>query len=351
MSLLLNFAALGLIIVWCSGFSAKRFGASVDGDQEPLTEKTFAGKKTEANKIAIITLEGIIMEGRLDFVHRQIEQAENDPSVKAVVFRINSPGGSITASDDLHRRMAKLTAVDATTGQPKRPLYISMGSMAASGGYYVAMPGQYIFCERTGVTGSVGVYAAFPHAGKKVGEWFDMVVIKQGEIKDSGSPFKDMSPKEVEVWQDMVDGAYRQFVKVCEDGRPNLKGKMLEEIVIKPKGRDGVEEKAEAKWLKRYRADGGIFTAEEALTYGLIDQEGTLEDAVEAVAKKASLASYRAVEYEKAKTLTDVLLGAKAPQTPTGLDASKLEKGLMPRLWLLAPGCELAGFAAAVDGQ
>ncbi len=354
LSVLLNIAALALIIVGCFGALSKHLGPfNTDSTGETLTQKHFTGKDKGKDKVAIITLEGVIMEGQLDYVRRQIDQAEKDANVKAVVLRINSPGGSVTASDDLHRRLTKLTAVNPTTGQPARPLIVSMGSMAASGGYYVAMPAQKIFCERTGVTGSIGVYAAFPTiAGFADEHHVGMIVIKQGDIKDSGSPFKPMSEKEKAVWQDMVDHAYRQFVQVVEKGRPQLKGEMLKKFTIKPKGPDGVEETDPKKWLQRYRADGGIYTSDEAVRLGLIDKEGPLEDAVEAAIQVANLPSdCRVIQYEKPKTLTDVLLGVKAPQTPALLDASKLKKGLVPRVWFLAPGCELAGLAAAIDEE
>jgi protease-4 len=352
LSVLLNIAALAVIIVGCFGAMSRSFSPfSTDASGETLNEKPFSGKDKGKDKVAIITLDGVIMEGQLDFMRRQIDQAAKDANVKAVVLRINSPGGSVTASDELHRRLTRLAGGNSAEGHPARPLIVSMGSMAASGGYYVAMPGQTIFCERTGVTGSIGVYAAFPNVSGLAKKYeVDMIVIKQGEIKDSGSPFKPMSDKEKAVWQDMVDHAYRQFVQVVEQGRPQLKGKMLEKFTIKPRGPDDREEKDEKKWLQRYRADGGIYTSDEAVRLGLIDREGSLDDAVKAALEAANLpADGRVIQYEKPKTLTDMLLGIKAPQPPALLDADKLKKGLVPRVWFLAPGCELAGLAAAID--
>src|SRR5262249_11470813 len=156
------------------------------------------------------------------------EAAASDSHVKAVVLRINSPGGTITGSDDLHRRLTELR--DGTNPRQKggkKPLVVSMGSLAASGGYYVAMPAEDIAAERTTITGSIGVYAAFPNiSGFAKEHKFGMNVVKAGAIKDSGSMFKDMTAQERQLWQDMVDHAYKQFTQVVEQGRPNLKGKM-----------------------------------------------------------------------------------------------------------------------------
>src|SRR5262249_27073762 len=150
-----------------------------------------SGKALTQDKIAIIKLDGVIMEGSNAFFIKQIEAAASDSHVKAVVLRINSPGGTITGSDDLHRRLTELR--DGTNPRQKggkKPLVVSMGSLAASGGYYVAMPAEHIVAERTTITGSIGVYAAFPNiSGFAKEHKFGMNVVKAGAIKDSGSMF------------------------------------------------------------------------------------------------------------------------------------------------------------------
>jgi protease-4 len=366
LSLLLNFAALLVFVIGCFGLF---LGWRLAGDtgEESLVEKHHSGKTTGKDKVAIITLDGIIMEGGLNFVHRQIEQAAKDEGVKAVVLRINSPGGSITASDDLYRRLVELRDGNSRSKRAARPLIVSMASLAASGGYYVAMPGQTLFAERSTITGSIGVYAAFPNAAegmKKIG--VEMIVIKQGEIKDGGSPFKEMGEKERRVWQDMVNRGYNQFLDVVYTGRPNLKrdrGELLAELVVEPvrpgdppgqslKPREGPRRWYQAAPYHRYRADGGIWTAEEALELGLIDKIGSLDEAVQAARSAAKLdEDARTIQYEKPKSLSETLLGVKAPKGPTLLEADRLRQGLMPRLWYLAPGCEAAGFLAAAEAD
>jgi protease-4 len=373
-SLLLNILALVVIVIGCIGIVSMYNSNETYIAGGNLIEKQHSGKVGSKNKIAIITIDGVIMEGpALTYVTRQIEQAEKDEAVKAMVLRINSPGGSITASEEIHRRLSKLTYDDprATNRKVKKPLVVHMGSMAASGGYYVAMPGQVIYADRTTITGSIGVYASFPNIselGDKNG--FQMITIKQGEIKDAGSPFKKMTPKEQQVWQDMVDHAYNQFLDVVVDGRKGAKGKdgtikiaqrsnLLDKFTVKP-----VNAGPPSNWWSgtpepgpylRYRADGGIWTAKEAEDLGLIDEIGTLEAAIKDAHDRAGLGEdYRVVQYDKRPTAFETLLGAKAPSPNTGalLDSGKLSKAMTPRLWFLAPGCDVAGIlAACTDGD
>ncbi len=325
-------------------------------DIVPLAEHHYAGKSSARDKVAIITLDGVLLEGLLGYPHKQIEQAAGDQHVKAVVVRINSPGGSITASDDLYRKLIELRDGNAKKDHPARPLIVSMGSMAASGGYYIAMPGQTLFAERTTVTGSIGVYTSFPNV-KKLADTYGVSVktIKQGQIKDSGSPFADMTPHEQEVWQDMVDDAYQRFMQVVEKGRPMLAGgKLLEARTITPiqAGPDFLKQNEKHQPYKRYLADGGVWPAERALKYQLVDKIGTLDDAVQAAHDAAGLSeNYRAIKYERPSTLADLLgLGVRSQAPPSGsvLDPARLEAGFTPRLWYLAPGAELSGLFAAM---
>src|SRR5262249_50832365 len=182
--------------------------------------------------------------------------------------RINGPGARIPASDELYRWLVALRDGDAKKKTRPKPLVVSMGSIAASGGYYDAMPARTLFAEKTTLTGSIGVFASFPNIKGFTDEHkVYMITIKQGEIKESGSPFKEMTDKERQVWQDLVDHAYDQFLAVVEQGRPDLKKeKLLEAIAIQPvnAGPHKAEAPPPPKYT-RYRADGGIYTADVAL--------------------------------------------------------------------------------------
>jgi protease-4 len=350
-SVLLNVVAIGGFVCLCLGLLL--FRGSTTSGLVPLNERHYSGDRSAQDKVAILHLEGVILEGLLQFVHQQIDTAAADKDVKVVVLRINSPGGSITASDDLHRRLVELRDGNARKKTNPKPLVVSMGSLAASGGYYAAMPARTLLAERTTLTGSIGVFASFPNVKGFTDEHkITFLTIKQGEIKDSGSPFKDMTDKEKQVWQDMVDHAYEQFLAVVEQSRPHLtKAKMLEPVEIQPvhAGPSKAGEPLPRKY-SRYRADGGIYTADAALELKLIDRIGTLDDAILAAHDAAQLGElYQAIAYERPRSLTELLLGARLPQPGGLLDPGRLKNGLAPRLWYLAPGFEITGFLAAVE--
>ena len=358
-SFLLNLGFGVAALVLCIGLVTSGFGVTFDPGDPALTERSHSGDASAKNKIAIVSIEGVLLEGLLDFAHDQIDQAASDPDVKAVVLRIDSPGGTITASDDLYGRLTELRwGKDAEKKAQKKPLVVSMGSMAASGGYYIAMPAGAVYAERTTVTGSIGVYASFPNV-KAMADYhgFKMETIKQGEIKDSGSPFGAMTDHEREVWQDLVDHAYRQFLDVVENGRADMleKGQLRERVAIQrldvgPPPAPGEAAKPAPGPISRYRADGGVFTADEALDLKLIDKIGTLDDAIQEAATQAKLgASYHAIEYQRRKSPVQQLLGLQARQPASVLEPGRLANGLAPRLWYLAPGSELSGILAGAE--
>jgi protease-4 len=353
LSFALNLIGGLIVLLGCLGFMLLHKPATV-----PLAEKHYSGKSTASDKVAIITLDGVLVEGLIGYAHKQIEQAADDRHVKAIVVRINSPGGSITASDDLYRQLIELRDGNSKKDREPRPLIVSMGGLAASGGYYVAMPGQTIFAQRTTLTGSIGVYTSFPNVRELANKHgVTVTTIKQGQIKDSGSPFAEMTPHERQVWQDMVDDAYQRFVQVVETGRPMLaRGKLLEAITVTPiqAGPAFLRDKADKSHgpYRRYLADGGVWTAENALKYKLIDKIGTLDDAVQAAHDAAKLSEdYQAIKYERPSTLADLMgFGVQSHALPASsvLDPARLEAGFAPRLWYLSPGAELSGLFAAM---
>jgi protease-4 len=294
------------------------------------------------------------MEGQLGFANKQIEHAAKDKQVKAVELRINSPGGSITASDELHRKLTELKKGDPAKKWTPKELVVSMGSLAASGGYYVAMPAETILAERSTMTGSIGVYAAFLNVAKLAEDHgVTMNTIKAGAIKDSGSPFRNMTDKEKQVWQDMVNEAYKDFLQVVEEGRPKLKGKLLDRFEVKPVNPDPKRPSEFEKGpYERYLADGGIWTAAEAKERGLIDAIGNLDDAVAEARKLAKLPEdAKVIQYEKQKGLAELLLGSKVTPGTLGLDLSQLKQAAMPRLWFLAPGSEFAALLSSIEAR
>jgi protease-4 len=332
---------------------------STTEDEPQVTETHLYGPKRASDKVAVIRAEGPLVEGVDRYILREIQTAARDKHVKAVVIRIDSPGGTIAASEDIHRELTRLR-----TGQHPRypgiqpkPLVASMGSIAASGGYYIAMPAEKVLAERNTLTGSIGVFAALPNVAELANKYgVHMELIKAGGIKGSGSPFHELSPAERQPFQDMVDQAYDQFLDVVAKGRPGLTKEMLKSEPVIKKDAFLYDDKGNVKKdnmgqplktpVERVRADGGTFTAAEAKQFKLIDDIGLLEDAVTAAAQSAGLSEYQVVAYERPPSLINSLLGLRA-HSAESTNLSQLADGLTPRVWCLAPQCELSGILAA----
>lgn len=321
---------------------------------DSLTERHYAGDTGAADKVAVVRIAGVLMEGNTGFAHRQIEQAARDRAVKAVVVCIDSPGGTISASEDLHRALVELrdNTSKRYTGRGPKPLVASMGTIAASGGYYIAMPASPVYAESTTITGSIGVFAALPNVSElanKNGVRVEMV--KAGDIKGGGSPFQPFTPEDRQPWQDMVDHAYDRFLAVVAAGRPTLsKERLVNEKSVRqvprydPRGLPVKDDKGKPILVSntRYRADGGSFTPPQALELQLIDGIADLPSAAEAAAKAAQLSRYRVVTYERPKALVEQLLSLESRSPQQVLSADAIGSAAAPRLWYLSPHFELA---------
>lgn len=218
-------------------------------------------------------------------VFDRLERAAKDPAVKAVILRLDTPGGEVTASDIVYHEVLRFKE---RTGKPVVGL---MMSVAASGGYYIAMACDAIVAHPSTLTGSIGVISIFPSVESlmsKVG--VKVNVIKSGPAKDSGSPFRDMTDGEKAIFQGIIDEYYGGFLAVVARGR---KGKVPAEGL-------------------RTIADGRVYTAPQALKLGLIDAVGYFEDAFGRARELASLKSAQVVTY------------TYFPKTTTNIYASKL---------------------------
>lgn len=254
-----------------------------------IPEQFVDGQRGAAQRIAIISVEGMISPPFTERWIRQLQQATKDDSVKGVVLAIDSPGGFVADSHQLHREIQKLSA--------KKPVYVSMKRLAASGGYYIAVaPGNKsrIFAEPTTWTGSIGVIIARYNAtelAQKIGVTVEPLVT--GPLKDTLNPFRDMTPEEKQVWDAILKDSFDRFVSVIEAGRPDLTDAAI-----------------------RTLATGQIYTATQALANHLVDEIGYQEDAVKALATSLGLSSWETFEYRSTPGLVDALLGAQV-RTPT----------------------------------
>jgi protease-4 len=221
--------------------------------------------------IAVIDLKGSIYDSKP--IIDQLKEYRKNSGVAAIIIYINSPGGQVGPTQEIYQEIIR------TREKYHVPVYASMGTVAASGGYYVATACDKIFAAPGTITGSIGVILSFPNMQElfsKIGLKFS--VIKTGAYKDIGSPTREMTKEEKALLQGMIDDVYDQFVDAVAEGR-------LEAISKKLNLPDDMEDK-KSKVLERIReiADGRVFSGRQAYENGLVDELGSLEDAIWAVA-------------------------------------------------------------------
>ena len=260
------------------------------GDGQGPQERYHSLSRKAKQKIAIVNVVGTIMEGD-DFVEKQLKRVAKDDSVVAVVLRINSPGGTVTYSDLLYHKTIELIE------ERDIPMVVSMGSLCASGGYYLAMAvgdqEQSIYAEPTTWTGSIGVVIPHYNMSRIMGTVGILdQSITSGDLKLMGSPTRVMTPEVREVLQTLVDESFEGFKEIVRSGRPQY---------------------AEDEEALNKVATGQIFTANQAKELGLVDELGFIDSAIERAAELAGVmtSEVRCVEYKQKQTVVDQLLGAQ----------------------------------------
>ena len=257
-------------------------------------------RQSGSSRIALIYAEGNIIDGKGDKENigsedyvKLIRKARLDKSIKAVVFRINSGGGSALASENIWRELA-LTKKD-------KPVVVSFGDVAASGGYYIASAADSIFALPNTITGSIGVFGIIPNMqgffNEKLGVTFDGV--KTANYADAGAVYRPLTPQEKVFVQASVDRIYTQFKQRVAEGR-----------------------KRDTAYIDSI-AQGRVWSGEDALRLGLVDRLGGLEDAVVAAARMAKVEDYRLREYPERKSWINELLG-KSSAEPAALIKEQL---------------------------
>ncbi|MBD8349892.1 signal peptide peptidase SppA [Dysgonomonas sp. HGC4] len=231
-------------------------------------------KSKSTDQIAILYAEGSIVSGTKPtdindkYLIKEIEKLQDDDNIKAVVFRVNSPGGSAYASEQIWKAVTDLKA--------KKPIVVSMGDYAASGGYYISSNASKIYAQPTTLTGSIGIFGMFPNVAgltNKVGLSFDNV--KTNKFSDYGDITRPMSEQEKAILQQYIERGYNLFLSRCSEGR-NIPRETLEKI-----------------------AEGRVWTGKQALEIGLVDAIGGLDDALKEAAKLANVSDFSIREYPK----------------------------------------------------
>ncbi len=253
---------LGILAIIAAGFIL--LFISILGESSESTETVTTGS---GDKIAVIDLKGVISSS--EDVNRQLKKYRENHSIKAILLHIDSPGGGVVASQEMYEEVRK-------TREGGMPVVVSMGSLAASGGYYVACGGSRLVANRGTLTASIGVISEFLQlhdALTKLG--VDVKTIKSGRLKDAGSPTRKMSDEDERYFQSLMDDVHRQFIAVVERER-----KMSHDAVVAV-------------------ADGRVFTGEQAVTMGLVDTLGTFEDAVKIAASLGGVRGEPAIVKER----------------------------------------------------
>lgn len=284
---------------------------TLEMDAKTVTEKVIQGNRKADSKIVIVTIEGLITGNADGFIAKQIRRVIADTDVKAVVLRVDSPGGTMSGSDYYHHLLQKMKS------ERKIPVVVSMGSIAASGGYYVSMVGNEIYAEPSTITGSIGVIASLFDASElfqKIG--IESTPIVSGKHKAMGSFMKPMSDEERALFQNLIDDNFARFKKIIREGR------------------DGFANNPEE--LDKL-ATGQIFTANEAVANKLIDKIGFLDDAIAQAVKLAKVdeRNYKVIQYNPKLSFMEVLLESR---TPNKLFSSKtLSDMTTPKVYLICP--------------
>jgi protease-4 len=250
-------------------------------------------------RVGVVEIKGLLTDSRTAI--KQLERYRDDDSIKAIVLRINSPGGAVGPAQEILREVEKIRA--------KKKIVASLGTVAASGGYYIASGANLIMANRGTATGSIGVIMQFANVegmSKKVG--LDFFNLKAGRYKDVGSPFRSMTPEDKAYLQGFLDNIYHQFLNDVAQNRkiPLARMKTL--------------------------AEGRIYTGEEAKEAGLVDEFGNLPDAIDKAGRLGGIqGKVKAVYPEKeGASLLRLLLGQKTEDALSQLALPYPEPAFLP---------------------
>jgi len=299
----------------------------------PRFEEVTIEDKDSVNKIAVIEISGIITSnmreqsgfGMVELIKAQLKRCDEDKTVKAVILKVDSPGGEVLASDEIYRAIS-----DFQTNVVRKPVIASMGNLAASGGYYVSAPCQWIVANELTITGSIGVILhSYNYRGlmNKVG--LKPQTYKSGKFKDMLSGDRDpdeIPPEEREMVQNLIDDTYKKFKSVVEEGRKTAKARN------KNAGRALSED-----WTDY--ADGRVLSGKDAYKLGFVDQLGNFQDAVERAKSLAGIANANLIQYQQRFDLSDFfrMFGkteTRAIKVDIGIEPPRLQAG---QLYFLSP--------------
>lgn len=315
-----------LVVVFILSLLANFYMAALLGAQlERKFDKKTLVMGTEDKTIAVYRLSGTIMEGAALQFADFCRDVKDDAKVKAVILRVDSPGGSVSASDQIWAMIRDLQKHD-------KKIIVSMGGVAASGGYYVSAPADLVMAEETTVTGSIGVIAGWLVVDKgldKLG--IEPIVIKSSHAsgwKDEMSPFKSPDSRQMAHLQAFLDTTQARFEKIVKDGRgAKLKPKETTYTTTAPAG-------VEKSVTEIEPFNGKIYTGPEAKAIGLVDDIGYFDDAIERTKTMIGVKNPTIVQYERHRGALERVLGESSNQG-VKIDANLLDEMRTPRIMVL----------------
>lgn len=301
--------------------------APSDGELQERQVLADLGVGISTPKVALIDIEGLISftspgsiitsRGNIvDDVVARLDKARRDPSVRAVILRINSPGGTVGATESLYSEIARFRR------ESEKPIVVSMAEVAASGGYYAALAADYILAQESTITGSIGVIIQTVNLSRGLSMiGVEARALTSGPNKDLANPLEPPQEEHFRILQGIVNDFYEGFRERVRQRRPNLPGGWEATI-----------------------ADGRVFTGRQALAAGLVDATGDLHDAFEAAKKQADISKARLVKYHvDGRVPASAYANAQSPETASsGLQVGiHLPESMFPRAgfyYLWAPG-------------
>ena len=308
----------------------------------PKLDECVLEDNASRHKIAVITVDGIITghtadeagNNMVDVIKAQLDRAADDDSVKAVILKVDSPGGEVMASDQINKAITEFQSDEedepAGTRHKSKPVICSMGSLAASGGYYISAPCRWIVADDLTLTGSIGVIMeGMNYRGlmDKVG--VSPVVYKSGKFKDMLSPFRstnEIPTEEHAMVQALINDTYAKFKGVVAEGRNGAHD------LNKKEGRP-----LATNWVDF--ADGRVVSGKQALDLGLVDELGDFDDAVDRAEKIAGINNANLIEYRERYDISNFLsMFGQSSQShdiklDLGIDLPKMQAGCLYFLW------------------
>jgi len=314
-----------VVSVVCNAYLATIIGLMAG---KPMATTTLrAGAEEEI--VATYSIDGVIGSATAGDFARFYRVVRDSPEIKAVVVRVDSPGGSVAPSDEIHAMIKRIRT------ELKRPVVISMGGAAASGGYYVSAPADLIYAEPTTITASIGVIFPLPVAHDFLEEHgINMVMIRSTQsqrYKAAINYFEKPDPEILRARQALLDGIHEKFVAVVKDGRGDkVKTRNITVTVKDFDGKDVVREQV-------FPFNGQVVLGDEAKAIGLVDEIGYFNDAIDAAIKLAKLDKPSVLQYSQPQGGLIKLLFGSVPETP-GFDTKILDRYLSPRPMMMWEG-------------